>query len=134
MKYLLDTDTLIYVYKRSGNCLARLTLQPDDDIAVSSINLFELEFGIAKSLHRDLMERYLAEVSNRYTVLNFDPVAGRQAGAVRAQLQLQVQGKPISPYDVLVAGVALAHDLTIITRNVRELSRVPNLKVENWYD
>ncbi len=132
MKYLLDTDTLIYVYKRSGNCLTRLTQQPDDDIAVSSINLFELEFGIAKSLHRDLMERYLTEVCSRYTVLNFDPVAARQAGAIRAQLQ--VQGTPIGPYDVLVAGVALAHDLTIVTRNVREFSRLPNLKVENWYD
>lgn len=132
MKYLLDTDTLIYVYKRAGNCLTRLNLQRDSDIAISTINLFELEFGLAKSVNRPLMERYLSGVCGRYTVLNFDRASSRSAGEARAHLQ--GQGTPIGPYDVQVAGVALANDLTIVTRNVREFSRVPNLRVENWYD
>ena len=98
MKYLLDTDTLIYAFKRAGNCLTRLSLQPDTDIAVSCINLFELEFGMAKSVNRTLMERYLREICNRYTVLDFNHADGRQAGILRAHLQ--TQGTPIGPYDV----------------------------------
>jgi tRNA(fMet)-specific endonuclease VapC len=132
LKYLLDSDTLIYAFKRAGNCLARMTRQPDNDIAVSSINLFELEFGIAKSVNRNLMERYLGEVCQRYAVIDFDYAAARQAGTVRAQLQ--ALGTPIGPYDVQVAGVALSRNLTIVTRNVREFERVPQLQVENWYD
>ena len=132
MKYLLDTDTLIYAYKRAGNCLTHMSLQPDTDLAVSCINLFELEFGMAKSTSRTLMERYLHEVCRRYTVLDFDWAAAQQAGRVRAHLQSL--GTPVGPYDVQVAGVALSRDLTLVTRNTREFARVPDLRVENWYD
>jgi len=132
LKYLLDTDTLIYTFKRAGNCLARLSQQPDADLAVSCINLFELEFGMAKSNNRALMERYLREICKRYTVLEFDQAAARQAGLVRAHLQSL--GTPIGPYDVQVAGVALSRQLTLVTRNTREFDRVPELRVENWYD
>ncbi len=132
MKYLLDTDTLIYAYKHAGNCLARLSAQPDIDLAVSSINLFELEFGMAKSVNRALMERYVRELCKRYTVLDFDQDAARQAGVLRAYLQSL--GTPSGPYDVQVAGVALARGLTLVTRNTREFDRVPKLLVENWFD
>lgn len=132
MKYLLDTDTLIYAYKRAGNCLARLSAQPDIDLAVSSINLFELEYGMAKSANRTPMERYLSELCKRYTVLDFDQDAARHAGALRAHLQSL--GTPIGPYDVQVAGVALSRGLTLVTRNTREFDRVPELRVENWFD
>ena len=132
MKYLLDTDTLIYAFKRAGNCLARLSKQPDIDLAVSCINLFELEFGIAKSVNRTLMERYLRELCKRYTVLDFDQDAARQAGVLRAHLQSL--GTPIGPYDVQVAGVALSRGLTLVTRNTREFERVPQLRLENWFD
>jgi len=132
LKYLLDTDTLIYVYKRAGRCLERLSRHSDADIALSTVNLFELEFGMAKSANRIPMDRYVAGICSRYTVLDFDRAASRHAGTVRAHLQMQ--GTPVGPYDVQVAGVALAHNLTVITRNVREFSRVPDLRVENWYD
>ncbi|MDP3170847.1 MAG: type II toxin-antitoxin system VapC family toxin [Polaromonas sp.] len=132
MKYLLDTDTLIYVFKRAGNCLPRLENEHDSDIATSTINLFELEFGMAKSSNRTLMARYVSAISGRYAVLGLDLAASQQAGRVRAHLQ--ASGSPIGPYDVLIAGIALTHNLTVVTRNVREFSRVPQLKVENWYD
>ena len=132
MKYLLDTDTLIYVFKRAGNCLARLENEHDSDIATSTINLFELEFGMAKSSNRTLMARYVSAISDRYAVLGLDLAASQQAGRVRAHLQ--ASGSPIGPYDVLIAGIALTNNLTVVTRNVREFSRVPQLKVENWYD
>lgn len=132
MRYLLDTDTLIYTFKRAGNCLARLSQQADTDLAVSCVNLFELEFGMAKSNNRALMERYLHEICSRCTVLDFDHAAARQAGVVRAHLQSL--GTPIGPYDVQVAGVALSRSLILVTRNTREFDRVPELRVDNWYD
>ena len=131
MNYLLDTDTLIYVFKRLGNCLVRLNAQPDDRIAISSISLFELEYGMGKSENRIKMDSYVLNLCKRYAVLDFDLAAARQAGGLRALLH--TQGKPIGPYDVQIAGVALSKNLTIVTRNTREFSRVPGLKVENWY-
>jgi tRNA(fMet)-specific endonuclease VapC len=132
LKYLLDTDTLIYVFKRAGNCLARLNPQTDSDVTISTISLFELEYGMGKSDNRIKMDSYVSSLCRRYAVLGFDRAASMHAGATRALLH--TRGTPIGPYDVQIAGVALANDLTIVTRNVREFSRVPQLKVENWYD
>ena len=132
MKYLLDTDTLIYVFKRAGNCLARLNPQKDSDIAISTISLFELEYGMGKTDNRIKMDSYVLSLCRRYAVLDFDRAASVQAGAMRALLH--TRGTPIGPYDVQIAGIALANNLTVVTRNMREFSRVPQLKVENWYD
>ncbi len=132
MRYLLDTDTLIYVFKRAGHCLMRLNAQTDSQVAISTINLFELEYGMGKSTNRIKMDSYVLSLCRRYTVLDFDRAASLQAGAIRALLY--TSGTPIGPYDVQMAGIALLHNLTVVTRNVREFSRVPQLKVENWYD
>jgi len=132
LKYLLDTDTLIYVFKRAGNCLARLNLQDDTNIAISTINLFELEYGMGKSDNRSKMDSYVAALCRRYAVLDFDQAASHQAGLTRALLD--TRGSPIGPYDIQIAGIALSKSLIIVTRNTREFERVPGLQVENWYD
>jgi tRNA(fMet)-specific endonuclease VapC len=132
LKYLVDTDTLIYVFKRAGNCLARLAAQNDSDIAISTINLFELEYGLGKSDNRIKMNSYVATLCRRYAVLDFDRTASQQAGVIRALLD--TRGTPIGPYDIQMAGIALSKNLTIVTRNTREFVRVPGLQVENWYD
>lgn len=132
MKYLLDTDTLIYVFKRAGNCLTQLSLHNDSDIAISTISLFELEYGMGKSDNRSKMDSYVTSLCRRYSVLDFDRAVSLQAGTIRAVLD--TRGTPIGPYDIQIAGIALSHNLTVVTRNVREFSRVPQLKVENWYD
>lgn len=132
MKYLLDTDTLIYVFKRAGNCLVRLVSQNDSDIAISTINLFELEYGMGKSDNRIKMDSYVVSLCRRYAVLDFDRAASQQAGVIRALLD--TRGTPIGPYDIQMAGIALSKNLTVVTRNTREFVRVPGLQVENWYD
>jgi tRNA(fMet)-specific endonuclease VapC len=131
LKYLLDTDTLIYVFKRTGNCLARLSAQNDSDITISTITLFELEYGMGKSNNRIKMDGYVLSLCKRYAVLEFDRAASLQAGAIRALLR--ARGTPVGPYDVQIAGIALSHNLTVVTRNTREFERVPGLRVENWY-
>jgi tRNA(fMet)-specific endonuclease VapC len=132
MKFLLDTDTLVYISKRMGNCVAVLENHLDSDIAISTINLFELEFGIAKSNNPAKGQAFLHELKARFSVFGFDEVCAGHAGRVRAQLS-QV-GLPIGPYDLQHAGIALTHHLTFVTRNTKEFSRVPGLQLANWYD
>ena len=132
MKYLLDTDTLIYVFKRAGNCLVQLDRKNDSDIAISTINLFELEYGMGKSDNRIKMDSYVSSLCRRYAVLEFDRAASLQAGVIRALMH--TRGTPIGPYDIQMSGIALSKNLTIVTRNTREFERVPGLRVENWYN
>lgn len=68
--------------------------------------------------------------SLKFPVLDFDRDDARQAGVIRAELS--TRGMPIGPYDVLIAGQAVARDLTLVTRNTREFSRVPGLRLADW--
>lgn len=100
-------------------------------IVVSSVVLFELQYGIARSKRRHenalKLERFL---SGPVVVLPFDADDALAAGEVRTALELR--GTPIGPYDVLIAGHALRHGATLVTANTREFSRVPGLMVEDW--
>ena len=130
--FLLDTNTLIYFFKGQGNVAERLFAVPPGDVAISSVSLYEIEVGIAKSeqpaKRRRQFDTFLAVVS----VLPFDRSAARAAATVRVDLERR--GFPIGPLDNLIAGVALAHRATLVTRNTREFSRVPNLAIMDWYD
>lgn len=129
MVYLLDTNTVIAVLNDpSGPVAATLKTRRTEDVAVSSILLHELYYGAFKSQR---LERNVALVDGLlFEILNFDPADAREAGQIRATLALA--GTPIGPYDVLLAGQARCRDLTLVTDNEREFSRVPNLKLENW--
>ena len=74
----------------------------------------------------------LAAAVSAFPFLPFDLACAQAAAKVRAYLESQ--DTPIGPIDTMIAGTALAHDLTVVTRNVREFSHVPGLKVENWYE
>lgn len=129
MVYLLDTNTVIAVLNDpSGPVATTLKTRRTEDVAVSSILLHELYYGAFKSQR---LERNVALVDGLlFEILNFDPADAREAGQIRATLALA--GTPIGPYDVLLAGQARCRDLTLVTDNEREFSRVPNLKLENW--
>ena len=90
----------------------------------------ELRFGLAKasfSARRiEAVEAFLSLV----TILPFDSAAAREYGALRAHLERA--GTPIGPNDLMIASIALAHDLTLVTHNVAEFARVPGLRVEDW--
>ena len=100
-------------------------------VAVSSIVIFELCYGIAKSkrrhLNADVLRGFLAGPVSQ---LAFDDEDARAAGEVRATLE--AAGTPIGPYDVLIAGQALRHKATLVTANTREFARVPGLAWEDW--
>lgn len=133
MRYLLDTNVLVYVLNarpRHQAVLERFDSEAPEDLAVSSITLAELRYGIAKSRRRESNRRALRRALDALNVVAFDASAAEAYGSVRAELE--TAGKPIGPLDTLIAAHALSLNLTLVTSNAREFSRVPRLRVENW--
>lgn len=131
MKYLLDTNTLIYAFRGVGEVRARVDSTSDADMRLCAINLFELEFGFAKARDPRPQRALLDQLVQRLGVLPLDSAGAEAAGRIKAYLQQA--GTPIGPYDLLIAGIAMAHNLIVVTRNVNEFARVPGLRVENWH-
>jgi tRNA(fMet)-specific endonuclease VapC len=131
MKYLLDANTCIrYLNGRSPSIFERLDSLPEPDIVVCSVVKFELRYGALRS---DYVEKTLAqqkEFLDRFVSLPFDDNAAVQAAQIREYLARA--GTPIGPYDLLIAGITLANNVTLITHNVREFGRVQNLRFEDW--
>jgi len=134
MDYLLDTNACIALIN-GDPATVRLRMQKATaagaHILVSSIALFELWYGVAKSKKQDFNRRRLeAFLSGPILVLPFEDDDSRVAGSIRAALELV--GKPIGAYDLLMAGQALRHDLTLVTSNVPDFLRVKGLSCQDW--
>jgi tRNA(fMet)-specific endonuclease VapC len=129
MRYLLDANVVIALLNDTTSETAqRARRGKPGDMAVSAIVAHELFYGAFKSQRAD---RNVALVDAlRFAVLEFDKEDARQAGQVRALLARK--GTPIGPYDVLIAGQAVARDLTLVTHNTEEFRRVPGLRIEDW--
>lgn len=130
MRVLVDTNVCIAWLKgEPGVRDAWLDLEPED-VALSSVVRAELLYGarhsqkVAANLKR--LETFFAPLVS----LPFGDRAAEQYGLLRAQLT--AAGTPIGPNDLMIASTALAHDLVLITRNQREFSRVPGLRLETW--
>ncbi len=134
MDYLLDTNVCIALIKNTDS-LVRAHFQKvshtDGMMYVPSIVSFELWYGVANSARIAFnTDRLEAFQSGRVNVLPFDDGDARAAGAIRAVLE--ASGKIIGPYDILIAGQALARQLTLVTANVSEFSRVKGLSWQDW--
>jgi tRNA(fMet)-specific endonuclease VapC len=130
MQYLLDTNTCIAAMRNHPLVVQKMTAQSPEACAISTITGYELYTGVAKCANpvkeHSKVDRLLAVVSE----LSFDADAAREAARIRGTLECQ--GKMIGPYDVLLAGHAVAAGLTLVTDNSAEFTRVPGLRVENW--
>ena len=131
MRWVLDTNTLIYFFKGEGNVVAELLSRSPGDIGIPSIALFELEVGIAKSSSPNKRLSQLRDLLSVVNVIPFDDRAARTSAGVRATLEMK--GTPIGPNDVLIAGSALAHGAILVTRHTKEFSRVEGLSLESWF-
>ena len=131
MSHLLDTNICIYVIKRKPPVvLQRLARHALDEIAISSITVAELHFGVQKSQYPERNRRALEQFLLPLDVVAFDYAAAAIYGQIRATLERQ--GTPIGALDLLIAAHALSLGYTLVTNNEREFARVPGLKVENW--
>lgn len=134
MSYLLDTDILSNLVRRTpSTTLVRwlASVEPDEQFT-TSITMGELAYGAHRVPDRTelLLERIDQVLGSDLPVLPFDDRAGRCYGALRADLERS--GTPIGDADLRIAAIALAHQLTVVTANVRHFDRVPGLAVENW--
>ncbi len=129
--YVIDTNTLIYFFKGMGNVPNKFLAIPPKDIAIPSIVLYELEYGIAKSSSPTKRQNQLKELCSLVNILPFGEEEARSSASIRAKLEKK--GTPIGPYDILIAGTALHHQGILVTNNIKEFSRVPKLMSENWY-
>lgn len=129
IRYLLDTNAVIALLNNPGSLLAyRIRQHHPASIGISSIVAHELFYGAFKS-QRAQQNVTLVDFL-QFEVLEFGKEDARQAGEIRAILALQ--GRPIGPYDVLIAGQAKARGVTLVTRNTSEFERVLGLSIENW--
>jgi tRNA(fMet)-specific endonuclease VapC len=129
--FALDTNTLSYFFKGLGRVEERLLATPPGEIAIPSVVLFELEFGLVRSGKLEQRRKQLQELVALVTVLPFGPSEAKAAAQVRYELERA--GTRIGPYDVLIAGTALSHSSTLVTHNTSEFGRVAGLMLEDWY-
>lgn len=130
LKYMLDTDTVIYTIKNRPPTVREVFKKHSGQICVSTVTLSELIYGAEKSAQP---QRNLADVEGmmaRLEVLTFDESAAGHCGQIRAELA--INGTPIGPYDVMIAGHARSQGLILVTNNSREFTRVSGLRLENW--
>ena len=132
MKYLLDANACIGLVNGTSPKLARaLGRRPPEDVAVCSIVKAELYFGAAKSRHPGRSRTAQDAFFGRFLVsYAFDDTAADAYATTRAALERV--GTPIGPNDLLIASIALVNDVILVTHNVRELSRVPGLRFDDW--
>jgi len=131
MTYLLDTNVWVdYLHQDHPNVTARLHATGPDDIWLSSIVLAELRYGADKSQQRARNHAVLDRLAEEAPLLVFDDAAAASFGRLRAALERP--GKPIGPYDMLIAAQALSRGLVLVTDNVDEFGRIEGLQVENW--
>ncbi len=129
-RYLLDTNILSDLVRNpQGEVAAQITKTGEDSICTSIVVAAELRYGAAKSNSAKLAER-IDLILSALEILPLEAPTDRQYAAIRHHLARQ--GTPIGPNDLLIAAHALSNNLTVVTANVGEFSRVPGLKVENW--
>ncbi len=134
MSYLLDTNACIALINgKPASVRARFqgATAGGATVFVSSVVTFELWYGVAKSAREEFNTKRLRTfMAGPVTVLPFEDGDARIAGSIRAALE--VSGKPIGAYDVLIAGQAVHHKLTLVTANVSEFSRIRSLAWQDW--
>jgi tRNA(fMet)-specific endonuclease VapC len=130
LTYMLDTNICIYVMKNYPQNLQEKFNSLAEQICISSITLGELHYGAEKSARRAdnliAIEHFVA----RLDVLPFDARAASHYGQLCAELERA--GTPCGPHDMQIGGHARSEGLIVVTNNVREFSRMPGIRVEDW--
>ena len=131
MRYMLDTNICIYAIKhKPEKVFQKLQEVEPEDVCVSSVTYAELVHEVEKSAAVEKNRLALFMLLANIEILDFDVDAADCYGKIRADLEKK--GTPIGPLDMMIAGHAQSRGYTVVTNNVKEFSRVSNLKIENW--
>jgi len=130
LRYLLDTNIVIYVLTRRPLGLLSTFNANASRMAISSITLAELMHGVEKSQHMSENLSVIEDFCSRLQVLPYGAKAAQHYSAIRAALERL--GQPIRVNDLHIAGHARSEGLVLVTNKVSEFERVPALELENW--
>ena len=131
MRYMLDTNICIYAIKHKPEKVFQKLQEVDpSDVCVSSVTYAELVHGVEKSAAVDKNRLALFMLLANIEILDFDANAAESYGKIRADLEKN--GTPIGPLDMMIAGHARSLGYIVVTNNVKEFKRVRDLKIENW--
>jgi len=131
MRFLLDTCVVSDFAQGQPRVLPRVKAAAPEDLAASAITEMEVAYGLLlnprlASRLKPVMDAFFEAIR----VLPYDRAAAEATATARANLKQR--GRPIGAYDILIAGIALAHELILVTSNVREFRRVEGLRIEDW--
>ena len=128
--FMLDTDICIYVINERHEALTATFAEHAHEICISALSHAELWFGVEHSARVERNRSQLADFLRDLDVRSFGVEAGRHYGRIREHLVRR--GTPIGAHDLLIAAHARSVDATLVTNNLRELARVPELEVVTW--
>ncbi len=131
---ILDSNTISYYFRGDPQVVPRLQAVRPADLGVPAVVEYELRYGLLRLPQEAATPRLaaLAQFLRPMQVLPFD--AECAAHAARIRVTLEAAGTPMGPHDTLIAATALRHQATLVTRNVREFSRVPGLQWVDWHE
>jgi len=130
LKYMLDTNIVIYVIKRRPVALLGTFNEHVGHMCISSITLAELLHGVEKSERQEHNLNQVEDFISRLDVLTYDEKSAAHYGNIRADLERK--GKTIGVNDLHIAGHARSEGLILVTNNEKEFNRVDGLRIENW--
>jgi tRNA(fMet)-specific endonuclease VapC len=130
VKYLLDTNTCVFALKQRSRVVEQLRKCVPEDLGVAIITVAELWFGARKSVRPEATRREIDAFLKPFEVLPFDHEAADEYARLR--FELERIGRPIGERDLLIASIAVARRLIVVTHNVSEFGRLAGLIVEDW--
>lgn len=130
LSHLLDTNTVIYVIRKTPVAVRDQFIAHTGQLAISSITYAELAYGVQKSQQRVMNRAALEHFCVRIELLPYSAEAAEQYGLIRSDLE--ARGQVIGPNDLHIAAHAKAENLTLVTNNLKEFERVDGLRLENW--
>lgn len=130
---VLDSNTISYYFRGDPLVVPRMQALKPVEVGVPAIVEYELRYGLMRLPPEAAAPRFaaLVQLLQPVQVLPFDSECAAHAARIRAELESV--GTPIGPHDTLIAATALRHQATLVTRNVREFSRVPGLQWVDWH-
>ena len=128
-KYLLDTCTLISMFRGQGDVREQIQAVGRKNCWVSEISIAELYFGLAKGTDK---QRMLSDIQNTERMFKILPAAPAYKEYGEIRYALEHQGRRIDQFDLLIGATALHSNLIVVTSNTKHFERIEGLTIENW--
>jgi tRNA(fMet)-specific endonuclease VapC len=129
--YALDTNTVLDYFRGRGDVERNLLAVPPSEVALPAIVAYEVWVGVLGSQNPKRRQAQYEHFLATLEILAFDAMVSRRAAELRYSLERRGEG--IGPMDTLIAATALAHNATLVTRNIREFTRISGLKLTDWH-